>query len=62
MSSVFESCEQQFAQITAEVSSRIIRVPSLLGGKMLRNLVQWVAKLLRIYPRMNTLTVVSAMV
>ena len=32
MSSVFESCEQQFGQITAEVTSRIGKIPKLSGG------------------------------
>ena len=32
MSTVFESCEQQFAQISAEVSSRINKISRLLGG------------------------------
>jgi vesicle transport through interaction with t-SNAREs protein 1 len=33
MSTVFESCEQQFAQISAEVSSRINKISRLLGDE-----------------------------
>ena len=34
MSSVFESYEQQFATITADITSRIGRIPNLTGSRL----------------------------